>query len=138
MAKTICTILGVVFLLVGIAGFVAPGLLGTHLSLAHNLVHIISGALALYFGLAGSLSGARAFCLAFGAVYLLLGIVGFLIGGAGPVSPGMPGMTPDSHLFKVIPGTLELGTMDHVVHVLLGIVFLAGGLLTRADVTTHD
>lgn len=136
MAKTICTILGVVFLLVGILGFVAPGLMGTHLSLAHNLVHIISGALALYLGLAGSLSAARAFCLAFGAVYLLLGIVGFLLGGAGPVTPGMPGMSPDSRLFKVIPGILELGTMDHVVHLLLGIVFLIGGLLTKNYVTT--
>src|ERR687889_847992 len=83
MAKTICTILGVVFILVGIMGFIVPDLLGTHLSLVHNLVHIISGAAALYFGLAGSLSGARTFCLAFGAVYLLLGVAGFLLGGGG-------------------------------------------------------
>jgi hypothetical protein len=136
MAKTICTLLGAVLLLVGIVGFVAPGLMGTHLSLAHDLVHILSGALALYFGLAGTLAGARAFCLAFGAVYLLLGIVGFLLGAAGPVSPGMPGMSPDSHLFKVLPGILELGTMDHCIHLLLGIVFLAGGLLTKAYATS--
>ena len=71
MAKLVCKILGVVFLLVGVAGFVAPGMLGTHLSLAHNLVHIISGAIALYFGCAGSASGARAFCLAFGVVYAI-------------------------------------------------------------------
>ena len=135
MAKTICTLLGAVLLLVGIVGFVAPGLMGTHLSLAHDLVHILSGALALYFGLAGTLSGARAFCLAFGAVYLLLGLVGFLLGGPGPVSPGMPGMSPDSRLFKVLPGILELGTMDHIIHLLLGILFLIGGLLTKNYVT---
>lgn len=138
MAKTICTILGAVLLLVGIVGFVAPGLMGTHLSLAHDLVHILSGALALYFGLAGTLSGARAFSLAFGAVYLLLGICGFLLGTSQPVSPGMPGMSPDAHLFKLLPGVLELGTMDHVIHLLLGIVFLAGGLLTKGYVTTDD
>jgi len=28
---------------------------------------------------------------------------------------------------------LHLGTMDHVVHILLGVVFLIGGFLTRAD-----
>jgi hypothetical protein len=130
MAKTVCKLLGVVFLVVGIAGFVAPGMLGTHLSLAHNLVHIISGAIALYFGFAGSLAGAKTFCLAFGAVYLLLGILGFVMGAPG--ASEMAGMmNQDSRLWKVLPGTLELGQMDHIVHVLLGLVFLAGGVLTR-------
>lgn len=132
MAKTIATILGAVFILVGICGFIMPGLLGTHLSLAHNLVHIISGAIALYFGLAGTLSGARMFCLVFGAVYLLLGIVGFVAGHQG--MPTVPDMAADSHLLSLMPHTLEFGTMDHVLHVLLGIVFLAGGFLTKADV----
>ena len=128
MAKLVCKLLGVVFILVGVAGFAAPGLLGTHLSLAHNAVHLISGAIALYFGFAGSASGARGFCLVFGVVYLLLGIAGFLMGhpGASTIT-GM--MMEDSRLWKIIPGTLEFGKMDHVVHCLLGIVFLAGGLL---------
>lgn len=133
MAKTICKLLGVVFLVVGVAGFVAPNLLGTHLSMAHNLVHIISGIVALYFGFAASLSAARAFCLAFGAVYLLLGIVGFIMGGPGAST--IANMTmEDGRLWKVIPGTLELGTADHAVHVLLGVVFLAGALLTKPGV----
>jgi len=129
MAKTICKILGVVFILVGIAGFVQPTLLMTHLTLAHNLVHIISGAIALYFGFAGSPSGARTFCLLFGAVYLLLGIVGFVLGK--PDVPSIAGMamTADPKLWKVLPGTLELGRMDHIVHCLLGVIFLIGGAL---------
>ncbi len=134
MAKTISTVLGIVFILVGIVGFIMPTFLGTHLSLAHNLVHIISGALALYFGLAGSLSAARLFCLVFGAVYLLLGVCGFLLGAPGTPSGGMASMGADSRLLTVIPGQLELGTMDHLVHVLLGLVFLIGGLITKADV----
>ena len=132
MAKTLATILGVVFILVGIVGFIAPGFLGTHLSVAHNLVHLISGAIALYFGLAGTLAGARMFDIIFEVVYLLLGVVGFVAGGQGTTA--MPGMSPDSHLLRVLPGVLELGTMDHTVHILLGIVFLAGGFLTKADV----
>jgi hypothetical protein len=132
MAKLVCKLLGVVFVLVGVAGFVMPGFLGTHLSLAHNAVHLISGAIALYFGFAGSASAARGFCLAFGAVYLLLGIAGFLMGhpGASTIA-GM--MMEDGKLWKVIPGTLELGRMDHIVHCLLGVVFLAGGLLGGRD-----
>jgi Domain of unknown function (DUF4383) len=135
MAKTICKILGVVFLIVGLAGFAAPGLLGTHLSLLHNIVHIASGAIALYLGFAGTLSAARLFCLVFGAVYLLLGVLGFALGAPGvPTVAGMTGMPSDNKLWKVIAGQLELGTMDHIIHVLLGIIFLVGGLLTKADI----
>jgi hypothetical protein len=129
MAKTVATIIGVVFLLVGILGFVAPGVGGFHLSTAHNLIHIVSGAASLYFGLAGTLSGARLFCIVFGAVYGLLGVAGFLLGSPG--SPSMPGMAADSRLFKVMPGQLELGTSDHTFHVLLAIVYIAAGLMTK-------
>ena len=132
MTKTILNIMGTIFLVVGIAGFVAPGFLGTHLSLAHNAVHLISGAIALYMGFAGSASAARTFCLVFGAVYLLLGVVGFVMGAPG--ASAIAGMTmEDSKLWKVLPGTLELGRMDHIVHCLLGVVFLAGGLLGGRD-----
>ena len=117
MAKTVCKILGVVFLLVGIAGFAAPTLLGAHLNPAHNLVHIVSGVVALYFGFAGSLSGARNFCLVFGIVYLGLGILGMAMG------------TGDDRMWDL--GPLHLGTADHGIHVLLGLVFLAGGLFTK-------
>lgn len=116
MAKTICKILGVVFVLVGIVGFAAPTLLGAHLTPAHNLVHIVSGVIALYFGFAGSARAARAFCLIFGVVYLLLGIVGWFMG------------TGPDHMFAV--GTLlMLGKVDHIIHCLLGIIFLIGGAL---------
>ncbi|HYH85756.1 MAG TPA: DUF4383 domain-containing protein [Pyrinomonadaceae bacterium] len=123
MAKTIAKLLGVVFILVGIIGFVAPNFLGAHLSTAHNLVHIISGALALYFGVAGSLSAARLFCIVFGVVYALLGVAGFALG------------TGEDRMFEALaPLGLHLGTVDHVIHVLLGVVFLIGGFLTRADI----
>jgi hypothetical protein len=116
MAKTVCKLLGVVFVLVGIAGFVAPTLLGAHLNLYHNLVHIVSGAIALYFGFAGSASGAKGFCLIFGILYLLLGVCGWFLG------------TGADHMFNV-GSLLMLGKVDHIIHILLGIIFLAGGLL---------
>ena len=71
MAKTVCKLLGVVFVLVGICGFLMPHLLGAHLTPPHNLVHLVSGAIALYFGFAGSGSAARGFCIIFGLVYPL-------------------------------------------------------------------
>lgn len=117
MAKTVCKILGVVFLLVGVCGFAAPTLLGAHLSPPHNVVHIVSGVIALYFGFAGTLSGAKAFCLVFGVVYLALGILGMALG------------APPDRMWML--GPLHLGTADHGIHVLLGVVFLAGGLFTK-------
>ncbi|MDQ3819874.1 MAG: DUF4383 domain-containing protein [Acidobacteriota bacterium] len=122
MAKTICTLLGVVFLLVGIIGFFSPNLMGTHLTTTHNLVHIISGLISLYFGLAGSLSGARGFALAFGAIYLLLGVVGFIMGDAA-----------NDRMLSINALNLMLGTRDHAVHILLGVLFLIGALATRSD-----
>ncbi len=117
MAKTVCKILGVVFLLAGVAGFVAPNLLNFHLNPAHNLVHIVSGIIALYLGFAGSLSAAKMFCLVFGVVYLGLGVIGLAIG------------TGADKMWEV--GPLHLGTSAHALHIFLGLAFLAGGLFTK-------
>src|SRR3990172_3307219 len=117
MAKTVCKILGVVFVLVGIAGFAAPALLGAHLNPPHNIVHIVSGVIALYFAFAGSLSAAKSFAIVFGVVYLALGILGMGMG------------TGEARMWDV--GPLHLGTVDHGIHILLGVVFLAGGLFTK-------
>ena len=132
MAKTIATILGVVFLVVGVLGFIAPGLGGFHLSLAHNLVHLISGAVALYLGLKGTLAAARLFCIIFGLVYLLLGLAGYFLGtDRQHTLAGVPAHGTDTNLFQVIAGQLELASMDHGLHILLGLIFLIGGLLTK-------
>ena len=119
MAKTIATILGAAFILVGLLGFAAPTVLGMHLSTAHNIIHLLSGAVSLYLGLAGSLSAARMFCFIFGAVYLLLGLVGFLVGDG------------TDRMLTLIPNSLMFGTMDHIVHILLGAIYIIGGLTTR-------
>lgn len=118
MAKTVCKLLGVVLVLVGLAGFAAPNLLNAHLTAPHNLVHIVSGVIALYFGFAGSLSGAKGFSLVFGFVYLALGILGLVLGSA-----------QEGRMWSV--GPLHLGFIDHGIHILLGVVFLAGGLFTK-------
>ena len=116
MNKKILTVLGVLLILVGIVGFAAPQLLGMHLGVVHNFIHLISGCLALYFGTKGSMAGARSFSIAFGAVYGLLGIVGFLIGGP-------------HGMWMVIPNQLMFGLVDHVIHISLAAVFLVAGLM---------
>src|SRR5262245_17526547 len=118
MAKTLCKILGIVLALAGIAGFLRHDLLGMHLSTIHNIVHLVTAAIALYLGFAGSDSAARLFCQVFGAIYLLLGILGF-------IAPGVVGSIIQSHA----AGETVTLTVDSIVHVLVGAVFLIVGFL---------
>jgi hypothetical protein len=127
MANSVTTFLGAAFLLVGLLGFAVPGFLGAHLTPAHNVIHLVSGALALYFGLSGTLAAARLFAIVFGSIYGLLGSLGFIAGRTG-ASP-LHGI--DSRILEIIPGVLVLGTTDHVIHIVLGVVFLLSGLLTK-------
>src|SRR5258708_36283822 len=75
MAKTVCKLLGIVFILVGVAGFVAPKLLGAHLNPAHNAVHLVSGVIALYFGFAGSAGAGRGLFVFFLLCWFTVGAV---------------------------------------------------------------
>jgi hypothetical protein len=75
-------VFGVVFLVIGVLGFV-PGitsnghLLGIfEVDTIHNIIHILSGIVAL--AMAGS--SAKLFFKGFGVVYLIVTIVGFLQG----------------------------------------------------------
>jgi hypothetical protein len=125
-AHVVAITLGTIFMLVGLAGFAVPGLFHAHLSVAHNCIHLVSGAFALILGLAGTLGAVRAFNVVFGAVYGLLGVVGFLLGQPGAATVG--DMANDNRLWALIPGVLELGTSDHMIHVLVGALFLLGGI----------
>jgi Domain of unknown function (DUF4383) len=118
VARTVCKIMGVLFLLAGVAGFARHDLLGAHLMPLHNAIHVVSGVMALYFGFTGSLSGTKGFCLVFGLLYLALGLVGMAFG-------------DPANDRQLDLGPLVLGTADHSIHLLLGAVFLAGGLFTR-------
>jgi uncharacterized protein DUF4383 len=119
MAKTLCKIVGVVLLIVGLAGFAMPNLLGMHLTGIHNVVHLLTAAIALYLGFAGSPGAARTFCIAFGAIYLLLGVLGFIAPGVVAAVIGHEGMASAGELMP-----------DNAVHVLLGAAFLFVGLTT--------
>jgi uncharacterized membrane protein HdeD (DUF308 family) len=125
MAKAICKVLGVVFLILGLLGFVSPHLLGMHLSVAHNIIHLISAALALYFGFVASPSAARTFSLIFGAIYLLIGALGF-------ITPGIVSALLRAH---ETPGRVYSLAADNIVHLLLGAIFLIAGMARAAHVT---
>jgi hypothetical protein len=85
MAKTLALLFGVVFLLIGILGFVpavAPNemLLNIfHVNAAHNAVHLLTGIAALLCGMAG-VGASKTFFKIFGVVYGLVAVLGFVVG----------------------------------------------------------
>jgi hypothetical protein len=109
--------IGLLFIIIGLIGVLMPGFLGMHLSMMHNFMHISSGAFAIWCGYTSS-NRSIAYCIGFGAIYGLLGISGYVMGSPG--YPGVGNMEVDPNLFRVIPNILELGRMDHVVHILIG------------------
>jgi hypothetical protein len=114
LAKTASRILGVVFVVAGLATFVFGDAADTY----HNLLHLVSGLVALYFGFASSKVAAKWFCVMFGAGYLAFGVLGLLVG-----DPAM------DRMWHVGPLHLALG--DHIFHVVLGTVILAAGVFAR-------
>jgi hypothetical protein len=85
MIKSAAILLGLVFLAIGILGFI-PGattnemLFGTfHVNAIHSIVHIVSGVIALLCGL-GSRTASRAFFQVFGVIYAIIAILGFYYG----------------------------------------------------------
>ena len=79
----------------------------------HNLVHIASGAIGLF--LVGSYSGARAYALGLGAVYLIVAALGFIAGDG-------------DEILSLIP----VNTEDNLLHLLIGIAGIGAGLATPA------
>ena len=85
MVKTAAILFGLVFLLVGILGFVPSitkdeMLLGIfHVNFARNVVHLASGAVFLLCGMSGP-GPSRTFFKIFGIVYALVAALGFYYG----------------------------------------------------------
>lgn len=79
LVRPLTQLLGVVFTLVGIAGFfMGDMVLFFEVNMLHNIVHLGTGIVALWAATAGK---ERMFLLVFGLVYALVAAVGFLQGG---------------------------------------------------------
>ena len=128
--QSLAALVGAVFLLVGILGFI-PGitthygdlsfaghdsgakLLGIfQVSILHNIVHLLFGIVGL--ALARTADGARTFLIGGGVVYLVLWLLGIVGGG----------------------DWIPVNTADNWLHFVLGVGMVAAGfLLNRRSVT---
>ncbi|MDQ3447780.1 MAG: DUF4383 domain-containing protein [Chloroflexota bacterium] len=130
MVRTVAAILGVALVGAGLLGFVGnpivgpgPNNNGTDVLFAansvHNIVHLVTGALALYiaFGLSGAQQANG--LLGFGILYVAI-FVAVLI------SPTLFG------LFDPIPANLPL----HLLHAALAVVGIGVGYMARGSTST--
>ncbi|WP_295125114.1 DUF4383 domain-containing protein [uncultured Leifsonia sp.] len=126
--RLVATIFGAVYLLVGLLGFAFTGGVGFvaakgglilgifEVNPLHNVAHLLIGAALLIAGLT-RVAAAKAVNTTVGAVYLLLGIVGFFLVGTGA-------------------NILALNTPDHFLHLVSAIVLLGVGLGAERTVRT--
>jgi uncharacterized membrane protein HdeD (DUF308 family) len=125
-AREVCYTMGVIFLAIGLIGFVVDNLMGTHLSYAHNMIHVISGVAAIISAY-NSRKAAQVFAIAFGALYGALGVLGFIFGIPAEATVGHVGR--DSSLWVIAPEVLEFGSHDHILHLIFGAVFIGAALI---------
>ena len=111
--KSLSILTGIIFLAVGLLGFTDNPIIGAghhalfHTDGLHNAVHLISGALFLFFAFARTES-VSIFMKVFGAVYFILGVLGFLVFG----------MDGEGKLL----GFLHVNGADNFLHMGLGLL----------------
>ena len=120
-AKTYITVIGVVLVVSGLLAFIDNPLFGPDAVFAtdalHNIVHIVTGGLALAIGFGRSGEALARGVIGFGWLYLVLFVV--LL-----VSPTLFGLL-----------TVEVNLADHVLHAGLGVLSLLVGMGARRTAT---
>ena len=119
--QRVAQIFGVIFLIIGIAGFFFSMLMDEAMLLgmfpvnvAHNIVHLLFGLWGL--AAARSFAGAKSFAQIVGVIYLVLAVLGFV----------------DPTGFGLIP----IGGNDIWLHAAIGLVLSYVGFTARADQAT--
>ena len=122
MVKTMAVLFGIVFLVVGALGFVPSVtkddmLLGIfHVNMAHNVVHLLSGVVALFCGISG-VGASKNYFRIFGVVYAAVAVLGF--------------MNPGEH--TMLLGLISNNTADTWLHVGIAAVSLILGFMPTSS-----
>ena len=120
LPQAFALVIGVVFTIVGLLGFLLNPTGGVLLgifavNLVHNVIHLVVGLL----GIAAAFTGwSRLYAQGLGIVYLLVGILGFI-----------PGLTTDGLLL----GLVHINLADNLLHLVVGAIaaFIGFGTLQR-------
>ena len=123
-AQAFALVIGVTLVVAGIAGFFYNASFGTgdgtdrdavfgilDVNGWHNVIHVLTGAIGL--AVSGAYDGSRMYALGFGAIYLVVTVLG-LVAGDG------------DEIFNLIP----VNTEDNVLHLLIGFAGVGAGVAT--------
>jgi Domain of unknown function (DUF4383) len=123
-AQAFSLVIGATLVVAGIAGFFYNASFGTgdgtdrdavlgilDVNGWHNVVHVLSGAVGL--AVSGAYDGSRRYALGFGAIYLVVALLGFVAGDG-------------DEIFNFIP----VNTEDNVLHLLIGFAGVGAGVAT--------
>ena len=117
MARTYAGIVGVTVILIGVVGLIAgeQPLFGlVNIDIVEDLVHLLTGGLLAYVGLGQRDEGlARGVVGGLGVVYLLVGVLGFIV-------PMLLGLLP--HGYSIV---------DNIIHLTLGVAGIAVAFSSR-------
>ena len=117
MSRTVCRLLSLGLLWLGVIGFADPHLARLHLTPVHNVTHLFTGFLAFCVSFGGSTRSMRALGSVLGVGYTALGVLGV-------VDPSLLG-----EFLAHAPG-LEAAALvpDNLLNVCVGCLFLFVGL----------
>jgi hypothetical protein len=113
----LCKVLGAVFLLVGILGFIPNPIVSDDADAIfaadamHNIVHLATGVVFVGIGFMAAEAMARTWMIVFGAVYLVVGLLGFT---------------------SILDDIILHNTADTYLHLVLGVAILGLGLGVKA------
>lgn len=120
MAKNFAILFGVVFLLVGVLGFIMNPIVGSvgffHADTVHNLVHVLSGIVFLIVAFTAPAQASLAMRI-FGIVYILVAILGFFV--------------IDASGMGSILGIVGINSADNWLHVFLAVVIFGASMMTK-------
>lgn len=121
MARQLAGIFGIILLLTGVVGLVLGEgpLLTLNIELVEDIIHIVTGGVLAYVGFGQRDDGlARTVLGVFGVVYVLVGVLGFVV----------------PNLFGLLP-IYGYSISDNLLHLGLGVVFLAVAYMSRGRET---
>ncbi|MEI8338086.1 MAG: DUF4383 domain-containing protein [bacterium] len=111
MEKKITIVFGIIFILVGLLGFVANPFVGNgaifSADAGHNMIHILTGIVLLAFAFLKPQSSIKAL-KTFGILYLILTVMGFIL------------IPTGGSLF----GLVLLNSADHFLNLVIGVIFI--------------
>ena len=119
--KTLLVVAGILYLVFGVLAFFdfPGGHDAHHHTFAHNLTHLLLGAVLVVMTLALRPISRQWLCFLFAAGYLVIGTYGAMVGRHGSL--------------VILPGIIEFHAGDYFVHFATALVFLALGLFKRSD-----